>query len=100
MKNHNYFVYILTNKNRTVLYTGVTNNLITRLTQLRENKDNTFSFIHRYNCFYLIYFEKYVYIDLAIQREKKIKGWLRRKKIELIERDIPEWRFLNEEIGL
>ena len=81
MKNHNYFVYILTNKNRTVLYTGVTNNLITRLTQLRENKDNTFSFIHRYNCFYLIYFEKYVYIDMAIQREKKIKGWLRRKKL-------------------
>ena len=81
MKNHNYFVYILTNKNRTVLYTGVTNNLITRLTQLRENKDNTFSFTHRYNCFYLIYFEKYVYIDMAIQREKKIKGWLRRKKL-------------------
>ena len=100
MKNHNYFVYILTNKNRTVLYTGVTNNLVTRLTQHRENKDNTFSFTHRYNCFYLIHFEKYVFIDLAIQREKEIKGWLRRKKIELIEGDNPEWKFLNEEIGL
>ncbi|MXV50973.1 GIY-YIG nuclease family protein [Pedobacter sp. HMF7647] len=98
MKDHNYFVYILTNKNRTVLYTGVTNDLEIRLQQHKENKENTFSFTHKYNCFYLIWFERHTYIEHAIEREKEIKGWVRRKKIELIKLENKEWKFLNEEI--
>ncbi|MES2447409.1 MAG: GIY-YIG nuclease family protein [Bacteroidota bacterium] len=96
--NHNYFVYILTNKNKTVLYTGVTNDLETRLIQHRENTEGKFSFTKKYNCFYLIFFERYQYIQHAIEREKEIKGWKRIKKVKLIEEENPNWRFLNDEI--
>ncbi|RZL50256.1 MAG: GIY-YIG nuclease family protein [Pedobacter sp.] len=96
--NHNYFVYILTNKNKTVLYTGVTNDLETRLKQHFENTENKFAFTKKYNCFYLIFFERHQFVDHAIDREKEIKGWTRIKKIALIENENPTWRFLNDEI--
>lgn len=98
MRDHNYFVYILTNKNKTVLYTGVTNDLETRLDQHQNNQFNNNSFTKRYNCFYLLYYERHTFIDHAIEREKQIKGWLRSKKVALIEKDNPEWKFLNDEI--
>jgi len=97
MRDHNYFVYILTNKIRTVLYTGVTNDLSVRLKQHIEGSAK-FSFTKRYNCYYLVYFERYQYIEHAIEREKEIKGWTRAKKNALIEIDNKEWHFLNDEV--
>ena len=97
MNYHNYAIYILTNKARTVLYIGVTNDLSSRLKQHVEGY-NAFSFTSKYNCFYLVHFEHFQYIDDAIAREKELKGWSRAKKNALIETDNKDWRFLNEEV--
>ena len=95
---HNYYVYILTNKTKTVLYTGVTNNLVERL-HFHQNPEGTSkSFTARYKCFYLIYFEHYLDINTAIGREKEIKGWSRAKKDNLINSFNPGRKFLNDEI--
>ncbi len=95
---HNYFVYILTNKNKTVIYTGVTNDIQRRLF---EHKDKEYANKHRftwkYNCFYLVHIEHFQWIEDAISREKQIKGWNRKKKIELIESENPDWNFLNND---
>ncbi|WP_406825211.1 GIY-YIG nuclease family protein [Pedobacter sp. KACC 23697] len=99
MMNHNYFVYILTNKNKTVVYTGVTNDLEIRLRQHKENKENKFAFTKKYNCYYLVYFERFEYIEYAIEREKEIKGWTRDKKNALIELKNENWDFLNDLIA-
>ena len=95
MKSHNYYVYIITNKVKTVLYTGVTNDLSRRIKehQLAETKQ---SFTAKYNTFYLIHFERFQWINDAIRREKEIKGWRRSKKVELINSNNPNWEFLNE----
>ena len=69
---YNFYVYILTNKAKTVLYRGVTNNLKRRLEEHNE-KLNTKSFTAKYNLNYLIYYEKYGWIQQAIAREKEIK---------------------------
>lgn len=96
---HNYFTYITTNKNKTVLYTGVTNDLKYRLWQHEEDsKSSKKSFAGKYNCYHLIYFERFQYIEHAIEREKEIKGWIRKKKEKLINDFNPNWRFLNSEI--
>jgi len=96
---HNYFVYILTNKNKTVLYVGVTNDIERRLAEHQGNDfANRCSFNWKYNCFYLVYFERYEYIESAIDCEKQLKGWKREKKEELIGSFNPGWKFLNEEI--
>lgn len=97
---HNYYVYITTNKNKTVLYTGVTNNLKVRLSQHFENSKphKHESFAGNYNAYYLLYFERFENIDHAIAREKQIKGWTRAKKEALINSLNPGWRFLNDEI--
>ncbi len=96
---HNYFVYIVTNKNRTTLYTGVTNNLPNRLWQHKHDSINKrSSFAGKYNCVNLIYYEHFDYIQDAIDREKEIKGWSRKKKEILIELDNPNWQFLNDDI--
>ncbi len=97
---HNYFVYITTNKNKTVLYTGVTNDLNTRLAQHYENSLSFPSngFAAKYNAVYLIYWERFAFIEHAIEREKEIKGWRRSKKEALIAAMNPEWKFLNDEI--
>jgi len=97
--SYNFFVYITTNPNRTVLYTGVTNDLPTRLQQhYEESKISHKTFTGRYNCYNLLYYERFSDINHAIDREKEIKGWLRIKKERLIESINPRWRFLNEEI--
>ncbi len=98
MKYHNYFTYIITNSKRTVIYTGMTNNLEQRLTEHYINGGNKKSFAGKYNCYYLIYFERFQYVNQAIAREKQIKGWIREKKIALINSENSEWKFLNEEI--
>ena len=96
---HNYFVYIVTNKGRTVLYTGMTNNLAKRLSEHEGNKnDRPDSFTGRYRCHYLLYWERFQYVEDAYAREKEIKGWTRNKKNALIETLNPEWRFLNDDV--
>lgn len=98
--NHNYFIYITTNKNKTVLYTGVTNDLYRRLSEHKENSIilNHCSFAGKYKAYYLIYYEQFQHIENAIAREKEIKGWRRSKKEALINSINPEWRSLNDEI--
>jgi putative endonuclease len=95
---HNYFVYLLTNKIKTVLYTGVTNNLKDRLAFHNNPLPFSKAFTAKYKCFYLIYYEHFLEIEDAIKREKQIKGWSRAKKEALIISFNPTWRFLNEDI--
>ena len=87
------FVYILTNKNKTTLYIGVTNDLVRRI---YEHKNHVIknSFTDRYNLEYCIYYEEFQDFDLAIQREKELKKWSRQKKEDLINQKNPEWREL------
>jgi putative endonuclease len=96
--NHNYFVYIITNPKKSVLYTGVTNDLSNRLHEHFANKGNKSTFAGRYFCFNLLYFEQFDQIEHAIAREKEIKGWTREKKEALIKSMNPDWRFLNSEV--
>jgi putative endonuclease len=87
-----YYVYIMTNKSRT-LYAGVTNNLERRIYEHKHQMGSTFT--TRYNITRLVYFEVFAEIRDAIAREKQIKGWLRAKKIALIESVNPKWRDLS-----
>jgi len=93
---YNYYVYILTNKNKTVLYIGVTNDLKTRLYYHINPEPNSKHFTHKYKCKYLIYFEHFQDIDVAILREKKLKKWSRDKKEYLINKVNPNWDYLND----
>ncbi|WP_435139231.1 GIY-YIG nuclease family protein [Formosa sp. A9] len=95
---HNYYVYILTNKNKTVLYTGMTNNLKERLHYHRNPLPFSKAFTTKYKCFFLIYYEHYSEVELAIKREKQIKGISRLKKEKLIASFNPTWEFLNQKI--
>jgi len=95
-KQHNYYVYITTNRRKTVLYTGVTNDLERRLCEHAEAAGNRATFAGRYNCHHLVYFEYYSQVEDAIRREKEIKGWVRAKKEALIAGVNPEWHFLSE----
>ena len=92
-----YYVYILTNKYNTVLFTGVTNNLERRMYEHRNKLIPGFTV--KYNVSKLVYFEEGTEINLAIAREKQIKGWLRKKKIALIESLNPQWLDLSEGWG-
>lgn len=96
MRQHNYYIYILTNKNKTVLYIGVTNDLQRRLYE-HENGINP-GFTKKYNCHFIIYYEHFTFIQHAIDREKEIKKWRREKKEKLIASFNPDWKFLNEEV--
>jgi len=98
MKQHQYWVYIITNKSKSTLYIGVTNNLKNRLRQHYENRGINKTFAGRYFCYHLVYFEFYKYIEDAINREKQLKKWSRKKKKWLIEQKNKNWDFLNDEI--
>ena len=94
MATRQYYVYIMTNHTGT-LYTGVTNNLERRIS---EHKNKLLpGFTGRYNITRLAYYEAFSDIREAIAREKQIKGWLRAKKIALIESVNPGWKDLSEE---
>lgn len=95
---YNFYVYILTNKAKTVLYTGVTNNLKRRLEEHNE-KLNPNSFTAKYNLNYLIYYEKYGWIQQAIAREKEIKLLRRDLKLKLIKEFNPNMEFLNKQFS-
>jgi putative endonuclease len=96
MGSKQYFVYILTNARHTVLYTGVTNNLLRRVLE-HKNKIGC-SFTKRYNVDQLVYFESGDDINQAIYREKQIKAGSRQDKLDLINRTNPEWKDLYKEM--
>ena len=82
------YVYIMSNRLRTVLYTGVTSNLLSRV---YDHKHETGSeFTKRYKCFYLVYYEFHESIEAAIEREKQIKKWGRTWKEDLIKKFNPQ----------
>ncbi|PJA37774.1 endonuclease [candidate division WWE3 bacterium CG_4_9_14_3_um_filter_43_9] len=89
-----YYVYILTNKRHTVFYTGITNNLERRVWEHKQKIIQGFT--KKYNIEKLVYFEVFEDVLEAIRREKQIKGWVRRRKIALIEKMNPEWKDLSE----
>ena len=91
---HHYCVYILTNKNNSVLYTGVTNNLRLRVNQHKEKLNKGFT--AKYNVSKLVYFEHFEDINIAIAREKQIKAGSRQKKLDLINNQNPDWIDLFE----
>ena len=90
-----YYVYIMTNKWNTVLYTGVTNNLLRRISEHKNKKAS--SFTSKYNCMKLVYFAETNDIADAIAGEKRIKAGSRKKKIELIESMNPKWEDLAKD---
>jgi putative endonuclease len=92
----NYYVYIITNKSKT-LYVGMTNNLNRRMFE-HKNKIIV-GFTKKYNIDKPVYFEIFTNAYEAIRREKQIKGWLRIKKINLIEEMNPGWNDLSEELS-
>jgi putative endonuclease len=91
-----YWVYILTNKPRSTLYLGVTNDLVRRIYQHREGLVTGFT--QRYGLKTLVHFELYHEPSLAIQREKNIKHWPRLWKLQLIQSSNPQWRDLYDGI--
>ena len=93
MKLHLYYVYILTTRNNTVLYTGVTNDLKRRVFEHKSGLNEGFT--KKYHVHKLVYFEIFDYVELAIAREKQIKGYSREKKIKLIESVNSEWKELD-----
>ncbi len=90
-----YYVYLLTNPKRTVLYTGVTNDLARRLEEHIENENSRRTFAGRYFCNLLMHWEEFNDIKQAIAREKEIKGWRREKKDALIAVNNPDWQELK-----
>ena len=89
-----YYVYIMTNKSGT-LYTGFTNNLVQRVYQHKTKLVEGFT--KKYRIERLVYYETFRDAYSAIAREKAIKGWLRKKKIELINQANPEWNDLSKD---
>lgn len=94
--DNQYFVYLLTNINNTVIYTGVTNDLRRRVYEHKEKLIDGFT--KKYNVNKLVYFETTNDINSAIQREKQIKAGSRKKKIDLINSMNSEWRDLFNDI--
>ena len=90
-----YYVYILTNTNRNVLYTGITNDLVRRVYEHKNHLDKG-SFTDRYNVENLFYYECSSDVTAAIEREKQIKGWNRKRKDKLISGKNPNWDDLYE----
>jgi putative endonuclease len=89
-----YYVYMMTNKNNTTLYTGVTNDLPRRVFEHKNKLAEGFT--RKYNINKLVYYEIYEDIYEAITREKQIKGGSRAKKVQLIEEKNPSWNDLSE----
>jgi putative endonuclease len=90
-------VYILTNKNRTALYIGVTSDLRKRIYEHKSSKDSS-SFTSRYNITSLVYYEGFHNIEEAIAREKQLKAGSRKKKEDLVNSVNPKWKDLYNEV--
>ena len=93
---HSYYVYILTNKYRSTYYIGMSNNLKLRLEQHKQNIElGNKTFASKYNIAFLVFYEKFVWVEEAIAREKELKKWRREKKLDLIRNFNPDFEFLN-----
>jgi putative endonuclease len=90
-------VYIITNKNNSVLYTGVTSDIINRISD-HKNKTYPQSFAAKYNCNKLVYYLFYPHIEEAIAAEKALKGGNRQMKVKLVEELNPEWKDLYDDL--
>jgi len=88
-----YYVYMMTNKTRTVLYTGMANNLLRRVWQHRSGEIEGFT--ARYNCNRLVHYEAFRGVENAIRREKQIKGWRRERKNSLVAEANLSWNDLS-----
>lgn len=97
-KRRQFYIYILASKENGVLYIGVTNDIQRRV--LEHKQKINLGFTNRYNISKLVYYENHDKILLAIKREKQLKKWKRRWKIELIESVNPDWLDLSEEWNL
>lgn len=89
---HNYWVYILTNKPNGTLYVGVTAGIDNRMEQHISGKGSKFT--SKYKLTRLVYFEEFQFINDAIAREKQLKRWHRKWKVDLIEKENPNWNNL------
>jgi putative endonuclease len=96
MKEHEYFVYIVSSRSGT-LYIGMTNSVYRRALQHKHGEIEGFS--SKYHCDRLVYYESFDDVHKAIGREKQLKGWTRAKKIALIESKNPRWEDLAEKWG-
>ena len=95
----NYYVYILANKFNTVIYTGITKDLLRRVYEHRNHMDPK-SFTAKYDVTRLVFYETTTDVRAAIEREKQIKSWSRAKKNRLVETMNPRWQDLWESIQL
>jgi putative endonuclease len=96
MKEHNYYIYILTTANHKLFYTGVTNDLVRRD---YEHKNKLIDgFTKEYNVTKLVYFEHHTDIEHAIRREKLIKKWKQEFKVNAITKMNPQWKELSDEL--
>lgn len=98
IRHREYFTYIITNQHKNVLYVGMTNDLPKRIAEHYFKQGQVSSFACKYNCYYLLYFKSFKYVNDAIAFEKRIKGWNRKKKDELIISENPKCEFLNSNI--
>ncbi len=89
-----YYTYIMSSSNNRALYIGVTNDLERRVSEHKAGRIPGFT--QKYNCKKLVYFETFSIIDQAVVREKQLKGWIRRKKDELIDSVNPERKDLAD----
>ena len=95
-RDYDFWIYIVTNRNHSVLYIGVTNSLTRRVWEHSEGSGA--SFPASYRCHKLIYYEHYTDVDEAFARETQLKKWSRSKKIALIERLNPSWLDLRDHV--
>ena len=93
----NYYVYILANTTGTVVYIGVTKDLIRRVYEHKHKLDPN-SFTAKYDVHKLVYFESTSDVRAAIEREKQLKGWNRKRKNKLVESMNPRWEDLYDSI--
>jgi putative endonuclease len=91
-----YYAYMMASASRNI-YVGVTSNLVQRVIQHKEGSFGGFT--SRYRCHRLVWFERYSWVGQAIAREKELKGWLRARKVALIQQENPTWVDLSEEWG-
>ena len=97
MDRMEYYVYILANKLNTAIYTGVTRDLIRRVYEHKKHMDPN-SYTAKFDITKLVYFESTSDVKAAIEREKQIKGWNRKRKNKLVESKNPSWAELYDSI--